>query len=294
MHFSDFALAQISVEVAVQYSAIESPLPATSKEEYQIYRIKSNVFKDKFHLVVPDGLIVNLSIVDERSINDPKFDTKIIKKKLSGPITFILPENPHGSALIVDVIPKKDSRIPILYRIGSRTGPTRDQVKNYLSELPILISKVYYVPEFKIVMKPCGKRNAFSNPDITICTELFAYLDDKGIFVALQAVEAHEIAHSLLELWGLPGFDNEDTADEFSAFILGKYSPKSIEAYIKFMESNDSVSEAINLLTHGARHTISIQRARNMKANLKNLPELSRRWGKLLLPFQKNKLVYKN
>lgn len=92
----------------------------------------------------------------------------------------------------------------------------------------------------------------------------------------------------MLFLWDLPGYDNEDVADEFAAMSLAQVKPEFVDDYIKWLELNDSVTEAVIQLTQGDRHTLSVQRARNLRIALTKSDELSRRWSKLLSPFVRN------
>jgi hypothetical protein len=83
----------------------------------------------------------------------------------------------------------------------------------------------------------------------------------------------------------LPGYDNEDVADEFAAMFLAQSAPKAIDQCINWLESKDSVAEAVLQLMRGDRHAISIQRARNMKKAAERSSELKKRWNRLLSPY---------
>ena len=144
------------------------------------------------------------------------------------------------------------------------------------------------MPKFSVQVSPCGTITAFSSPNITICTELIADLVEKKLTAALYPILLHEIAHSALQLWGLPGYDNEDVADEFAAVMLALVSPEYINASIRYLEEKDSIGEAVIQLVEGSRHSLSIQRARNMKNAMKNMNDLQKRWNNLLKPFEKN------
>lgn len=69
--------------------------------------------------------------------------------------------------------------------------------------------------------------------------------------------------------------------------MLALVSPRYVDAYVKYFEQKDSVSEAALQLVAGSRHTTSIQRARNMKAAMKNMSELHKRWNNLLKRFER-------
>jgi len=117
--------------------------------------------------------------------------------------------------------------------------------------------------------------------------QLIAELSEKNLAGALYPILFHELAHSLLFLWDLPGYDNEDVADEFAAIFLSQLKTQYVDDYIRWLELNDSVSEAVVQLTQGDRHTLSVQRARNLRAALTKSDELRRRWSKFLSPFER-------
>ena len=110
-----------------------------------------------------------------------------------------------------------------------------------------------------------------------------ADLSERDVSEALYPILLHELAHSILYLWELPGYDNEDMADEFAAMLLAKWSPEVLAAYVSWLEQQDSVSEAVAQLSSGGdRHSLSIQRARNIQKILSNPAPVMRRWDKLL------------
>lgn len=173
----------------------------------------------------------------------------------------------------------------LVFREGRRAPEVRQVVEDLVAVPLTALNLVYILPQFRVYVAPCRTKNAFSNPDILVCTELLADLQDKKVSDALYPILLHEIGHSVLSLWGLPGHDNEDMADEFAAAFLAKYQPETIEAYARWLESRDSVQEAVVQLAEGSRHSLSIQRARNMRALVRNPEQLVERWSRLLAPF---------
>jgi flagellar biosynthesis/type III secretory pathway chaperone len=83
-------------------------------------------------------------------------------------------------------------------------------------------------------------------------------------------------------MWGLPGYENEELADEFAA-VRQRRDPDGLAAFVQWLNQQDSTSEALEQLTKGDRHPISIQRTRNIKAASEN-PQLLERWERLLSP----------
>ena len=197
---------------------------------------------------------------------------------------------PSSSGLIGVFVNRNSSAIKAkvrVDRIGERTDVLRAKVAALVGVPFAALDDSYELPQFTVNVKPCGEINAFSSPNITLCTELFADLTDKGLSDALHPILLHEAAHTLLKLWELPGFDNEDMADEFAASILARVAPHTIKAYTRWLEQRDSVMEAVLQLQSDERHTISIQRARNMQRIVDNPDIVARRWSKLLRPFER-------
>ena len=103
---------------------------------------------------------------------------------------------------------------------------------------------------------------------------------------ALVGIVYHEVGHSLLSLWGLPGHNNEDTADEF-AVQLALRTPneaKIIDQFASFFESGDPWMEARVMIEQGDRHSLGVQRVRNIRSALKAPKELTDRWNELTYP----------
>jgi hypothetical protein len=148
------------------------------------------------------------------------------------------------------------------------------------------IQGFFDVPAFDLAFRPCGEVNAFSQTsggDITLCSELLFELLNQKMKGALEAVLFHELAHTLLNLWGLPNFDNEETADEF-ALVMLFWSGRQQNAYdlIRWYSKMDSRGEARHILVSGDRHPLSVQRVRNMERILANPKPVIDRWNRLV------------
>lgn len=131
-----------------------------------------------------------------------------------------------------------------MYRIGGRPQKIVEDVKEWLERPIRVIEKYYYLPTFTVSLKPCGYQNAYSDPNAVICSELFAEFFEKQLIGAVYPIMFHEVAHTLLQLWGLPGYDNEDIADSFAAASLATTMPDYMDEFIKWLELQDSVKEA--------------------------------------------------
>jgi hypothetical protein len=147
------------------------------------------------------------------------------------------------------------------------------------------LGELFIFPSFQLEIKHCGVVNAFSAPNITICTELVETLHDQNLDQALSFVISHELGHTLLRQWGYPLWDNEDAADEFATvlMILGKQQQTALQA-AQWWASLTSEQEAMSKLWVDDRHTISPQRARNIVHWLNQPDELLQRWFKLFVP----------
>jgi len=146
------------------------------------------------------------------------------------------------------------------------------------------LGELFVFPSFHISLKHCGVVNAFSNPDITICSELAETLAEQNLGDAISFVIFHELGHSLMRLWGLPSYDNEDVADEFATvfMVLGKQQKGALQA-AQWWASQTSQQEALSKLWIDDRHTVSPQRARNIIHWLQQ-SDLLQRWFHVFVP----------
>lgn len=148
------------------------------------------------------------------------------------------------------------------------------------------LKRDYTFKEFNIYVRPCGQVNASSNPHITLCTELISQMVATNRTGAIVAILLHELGHTLLNVWGLPNYDNEDVADEFAAVMLLK-NPKGVQALNQVMEwySEHDVSAQVKAMVNkGDRHALSIQRIRNMQRLIADPKPAIARWNRLLYP----------
>ncbi len=163
------------------------------------------------------------------------------------------------------------------------TGRLRTAFAGLLTQ----IQRQYQVPAFAIQVEPCGQVNAFSaarTGNITLCTEMISKTSaDMG---ALAGITYHELGHTFLKLWGLPGFDNEDTADEFAvqALLRERNGRQLAQQFAAFFEGGNPWLEARTIIERGDRHTLGIQRARNIRAAADKSTELTARWNRLVYP----------
>lgn len=179
------------------------------------------------------------------------------------------------------------SRTVTVYAVatgGEGTRETRELEAIYKDRYGGL-KELFNFQDFDIVVTLCGEPNAYSAPTITMCYELFDRLDEQGVPEAELFVFMHEVAHSLLNQWGLPLFDNEDAADEMATVLLMLLEQK--DAAVKaaqWWSQESSVDEALSALVMDDRHTLSAQRARNIANWLQDPDDRQLRWERLVIP----------
>ena len=173
-------------------------------------------------------------------------------------------------------------------RINKDDGTTTESSKQlyalYSTRYQAL-KKLFVFPDFDITFRSCGAVNSFSNPNITICSELFDETQQKQIPGVELWIFSHEVAHSLLNLWRYPDFDNEDSADQFATvllMLLGR-DDAALQA-AQWWAGQDSKSEANQKLISDDPHSLSVQRARNILKWLNRKDDLEQRWLRLLVP----------
>ena len=280
------ASSQVRVVVSEQYSAFVKPLPLDkARPQVLVYPAHSNRFGDRYVLALKGTAQLKVTVIDE-STGLGKSNRVLIERELSGPARLDIPSTLGGVGIILISQDGNTPRGSTLYRIGRRPAEAREKFRDYLQGLPDTLAQNWRLPQVNITVRPCGYVNAFSSPDVVLCTELLSDLDDRQLNSAVLAILVHELAHALLTVWGLPGADNEDIADEFAVFVLGGAIPSAIDGFAKYLEGQDSIAEAAIQLQYGDKHTISVQRARNLRTAMTHLPDIQRRWSRLLAPFE--------
>lgn len=162
-----------------------------------------------------------------------------------------------------------------------------EHIKSTLENMYGSLKQNLVFPDFNINVRPCGQANAFSSlarGDIVLCTEMISRLANKP--GALLGVLGHELGHTLLNLWGLPDAGNEDIADEFASIVLLEKADggKAIEEYAAYFDRGNAEKEAEFIHRTGDRHSLSIQRIRNIREHATHANALFLRWNKQLYP----------
>ena len=161
----------------------------------------------------------------------------------------------------------------------------RATMTNTLGGLMDGLRAAFIFPEFDMNVGPCGQENAFSNGangDVTFCSELLFQLMDSGNSGAIMSVLAHELGHTLLNLWGEPGWRNEQAADEFATvFLLQSGGKELLEQSLSFFAGKDPIAEAYFAQSQNSPHPLSIQRMRNISDIIDHPDDYMRRWTKV-------------
>ena len=190
--------------------------------------------------------------------------------------------------LVLDNTRKFARRTVQTYAYKITEGETEEskQTKEFYSGLyNEFLKKLFIFDDFDIYIEMCGTANAFSSPHIVICNELNTLLFRQNVPEAILFVFLHEAAHSLLNVWDYPLYDNEDAADEFATVMLLLVEDKAaaLDA-AKWWANSGSNDEALSKLWLDDRHAISPQRARNIINWINKEDEITRRWLHLLIP----------
>lgn len=278
-------VSQYTIVNAGSYQAI--PLPSTSNlNDYYKITINTNnaIYRDLTAFIVDEE---NLTSFKEgyryKGIGYSKAQTPFI---LQGSIN-----SPSQKYLLIDntyagLINKKVS-----YTLEAKFEASveqRENTKKLFSNMYAGLKKDFIFPDFNIYIEPCGNANASSETktgNIRFCSEMFDLLVKNNNEKAFLGIFLHEVGHSLLGLWGIPGNNNEDIADEFATYILMSGGPNGyayLDATLQFWQNRNSAAEALNIMQNGDRHSLSIQRIRNIKENMLTGEAFIKKWNRLI------------
>jgi hypothetical protein len=280
------AAAQYTLDISNVYVSIERVVPDTTLRPGEAFVLPKNSVLKRTELAywldvkVEQGASVRL-----RVFAAGRLDARppLLERELTESTAVVLPASTvdlsfalmNSGTQITDVS-------AIVTVVGGYEAAAVAQYRQLL-DVPLKALDVdYALPEINVSVKPCGSSDASSARNVVvICSELLAELHGRHLDGALPSILLHEVAHTLLNVWGLPGYENEELADEFAA--VRARDSRGLAAFIRWLDQQDSTSEALAQLLDGDRHPISIQRSRNIKAASEN-PQLLDRWERLLSP----------
>jgi putative metallopeptidase DUF4344 len=182
-----------------------------------------------------------------------------------------------------------------VYRVAKNKTARHSKEKEILEEMYYgFLKKLFIFNDFDVSLRVCGFENAFSNPNVTLCRELDYANDSKNISAATTLIMFHEFGHSLMNIWGMPAYDNEDLADEFAVVLaLFGNKVKAVSDGIKFWENHHLKEDVSKKYLKDDRHALSIQRARNIVGWIKNRNNVLQRWQNQLVSHMTNEALFK-
>jgi hypothetical protein len=284
-------VAQISVNVSEKYGAIHySNVVEFTPGKVVSIDLHLNDYRDEYKVYyhVPTGGLTMIVLDGRDRKTNNQSPNALHESRLVGVGFTSLPALPSNEGAILAFVNRGSTVVRgeiRVDRIGTRPIAIRKTIENIVA-LPVRsLNKAYVLPKLSITVKPCGQINAFSTPDIVICSELIAELSEKDLAYALWPVVLHELGHSILWIWKIPGYDNEDVVDNFAAAMLAKVAPKAIEQYVSWFESMDPIAEAAARLASASKHPLSIHRARALQKLVRDPSAEMSKWDELLKPY---------
>jgi len=278
------AAAQYTLDISNVYVSIERVVPSTTLRPGGTFVLPKNFALKRTDLAywldlkIEKGALVRLQVFAADRLDNR---TSLLERELAESSVVIFPRSTGD--LSFSLTNSGSHTTDVSAAVTLVGGYEAEAVAQYrqLLDVPLKALDIDYdLPEINVSVKPCGTSDASSAKNVVvICSELLAELHGRHLDGALSSILLHEIAHTLLNVWGLPGYENEELADEFAA--VRERDSHGLAAFIRWLDQQDSTSEALEQLLNGDRHPISIQRSRNIKAASEN-PQLVERWERLL------------
>jgi len=163
-------------------------------------------------------------------------------------------------------------------------------IEQQLRRLSDQLQTVFIMDAIDYQLVDCDSNNSYARgSEVLLCRQHLETLADNTpdkktaehlIFFTLM----HETAHVLLTQWRYPFNNNEDVVDEFGV-VLTRLMKRdaAIEAQAGYFEKQPSQSEYEHILKNDDRHTLSVQRARNLRGWAAD-KTLMARWMPFLIP----------
>ncbi|NCO04102.1 MAG: hypothetical protein GW903_07930 [Alphaproteobacteria bacterium] len=175
----------------------------------------------------------------------------------------------------------------------------REELKASFTGIINDLNDLLKVPDFDISLTPCKRENAFSTISgghITICSELVFGIVLDGNHGAFASIFLHELGHTLLNLWGLPDYKNERTADEFAVAIMlmdrKNRGESHIYDWVNWFRKHQNIEGEIAAMLTGGQHPLTAQRISAIEQILASRGDFLRRWANVLYPRMTNKALY--
>ena len=296
-----FAVASAHAEVSVSREFMSNALDRAVDVQAGSYRIwplpgSDEVIAYRITVAAENQLFKDISafVVDDRNLDLFKAHARfnaVGKIKGQTPFGFVAKRQPSEQLyLVIDnsysLLTTKKARISVTL-IGELNEDHAQHLQQALEGFYKGFKQVFVLPDFDLHVAPCNAVNAFSQQDtgnITLCSEFWSqYANNPAI---IMWTLFHELGHTALALWNIPGNDNEDIADEFATTFLlyDKTGPRVIRQAMEFFQGRNASAEAENMIKRGDRHSLSIQRIRNVQAWLEEPLRVTSKWNNLLYP----------
>lgn len=169
---------------------------------------------------------------------------------------------------------------------SAATGSVDQQLKKLSQQL----QKVFIMDPIDYRLVDCGRSNSYAQGSkVLICREHLEQLqeaaaDNETAKSLIFFTVMHETSHVLLTQWQYPFNNNEDVVDEFGVVLTRLMKQDAvITDQADYFEKQPSRAEYEHILENDDRHTLSIQRARNLRGWAED-PALLARWMPVLIP----------
>jgi len=159
-----------------------------------------------------------------------------------------------------------------------------------LQKLSKQLQKLFIADDIRYLVATCNSQNAYASAStVVLCKEQIALYRDYSSSPEIRQhltlfTLLHETAHALLTQWQYPFNSNEDVVDEFAVLLTQMMNQTAAaESAAIYFESQPSAEEFQHKLKHDDRHSLSIQRARNLRKWAQD-KSLMARWMPVLIP----------
>ena len=285
------AYSQIQVTVEQSYRTIdEIRSEHVQPGDVIVFELNANQYGDHYEVSYMKTGPMQLLLASEKDV-DSGMPPSLTNKMLlggKGVQEIKIPKGDKGALLFFNNNNSRTVNMVVrVDRVGVRPEAVTNNFKRLVSIPFDSLGSFYELPKINVVVRPCGTSNAFSTPDIYICSELIGELVEKGLPKAIFPIILHELAHSLMRLWKIGDFSDEDMADEFATVIMAIASPDSVNELARWFDGMDQKSEAVLKTAVNSRHSMSKVRAENMRRLLKNPQSAIAKWSRLMEPHLK-------
>jgi|GEM_PF-1790911 len=159
-----------------------------------------------------------------------------------------------------------------------------------LQKLSEQLQKLFIADDIRYLVATCNSQNAYASAStVVLCKEQielyrgYSSSPETRQHLTLFTL-LHETAHALLTQWQYPFNSNEDVVDEFAVLLTQMMNQTAAaESAATYFESQPSAQEFQHKLKHDDRHSLSIQRARNLRKWAQD-KSLMARWMPVLIP----------